>query len=244
MTAPSSERPSVDDEGEELPDSNSRTALFDLDGVLTRRDTFATLVKRRLLAAPWRLALAAPALLPLGLTVRAPEFRAPISRYLVRVALLGLSPEQARTLSRALGREFAATAAWLNLELVERARRHLDHGDRVVVVTATERTLARELLDAVGLADAELLASELGAAPGGTGLRFHNYGRQKLRTLSRRVPQPWSVLYSDSWADQAVMDHVDRVVLVTDSKRLLIRATRKWGSAVVSSTPSNLDRIR
>ena len=219
------------------PSNSPRVVLFDLDGVITRRDTFATLVARRLRSSPWRLAAAAPALPLLTLTSRWPERRGPVSRDLVRVALLGISVEQAGELAAAIGHEFADTTDWLNAPLIDSARRHLDEGDEVVFVTATEHGLARILLDAVGLPDAGLFGSHLARLRAGVGLRPHNYGRQKLRTMQEHGPaQPWSVLYTDSLADDPLARQVRRVVLVGARPALIRQARRRFG-VPISTAP-------
>lgn len=213
--------------------SGRPSVLFDLDGVLTSRDTFATLVQRRLLRAPWRLPLALPALPLLAASGLFPLWRGSISRYLVRVALLGATPEQAREEGRELGREFARTPGWLCRAGVDAAREHLAAGDRVVVLTATEHTLARTLLDELGLGEAELLASGLADAPGGVRMRPHNYGARKLTALrASGVPRPWTVMYTDSWADSVVLAEVEQVVLVAPAPRLLERACERWPGRV------------
>ncbi|HYF73917.1 MAG TPA: haloacid dehalogenase-like hydrolase [Nocardioides sp.] len=209
------------------------TVVFDLDGVITARDTFATLVTRRLRRAPWRLALALPALPLMAATSGRPAWRAPVARYLVRVALLRSDPGTAREEARRLALEFAATPDWLCPAGLDAARRHLAAGDRVVVLTATEQTLARTLLDEVGLRDAELIASGLASAPGGARMRPHTYGARKLEALrTAGVPRPWAVMYTDSWADSPVLAEVDQVVLVAPAPRLLERARRTWPGRV------------
>ena len=206
-----------------------RVVLFDLDGVLTTRDTFATVVTRRLLRSPWRLALALPALPVLAATGALPAVRGRASRYLVRVALCGISLEEAGDVSRAVGLEFAGDPGALRPAAITAARRHLDTGDRVVVVTATEEGLARVLLDAIGLDAAELVASRLTEGRVGTGIGVHNYGRRKVDSLSTMgIPHPWAVMYSDSWADAPLLDRVERPVLVDPSPRLLARGRRRW----------------
>jgi phosphatidylglycerophosphatase C len=220
------------------PPTPRRVTLFDLDGVLTRRDTFATLVSRRLRRSPWRLMAALPALPLLALTTDRPRWRAPVARYLVRVALLGTTIEEARTLAATLGAEFAGTPQWLNMSGIVAAREHLAGGDRVVVVTATEEGLARRLLEDLGLAGAELIASGLSPAVGGVRLRPHNYGQVKVASLrSTNLPRPWTVLYTDSWADAPVMREVERVVLVEPSTGLLRRVHDQLG-VTVSTLPS------
>ena len=236
--------PDSDASGAHHPASDAAAVvLFDLDGVLTRKDTFATLVVRRLKASPWRLALALPALPALAVTGATPRWRGPISRYLVRVALLGLTPARARKLGVDLATEFASTPEWLQLAGIAAARNHLAAGDRVLVVTATERTLARTLLDALDLERAELLASHLTPAPGGPGMLPHNFGPQKLKSLrAARVPQPWTALYTDSWADLPAMREVQHVVLVDVSPRLERRARRALHVQVEVIRPANQQR--
>lgn len=211
------------------------SVVFDLDGVLTSRDTFATLVRRRLTRAPWRLALALPALPLMAVTGDRPRVRGATARYLVRVALLGSTPEQARQEARELAREFARTPGWLCQAGLDAARRHLAAGDRVVVLTATAQSLARTLLDELGLGEAELLGSGLASAPGGVRMRPHNYGSRKLSTLrASDVPRPWTVMYTDSWADSAVFAEMERVVLVDPTPRLLERARSAWPGRIES----------
>jgi phosphatidylglycerophosphatase C len=213
--------------------SGPATVLFDLDGVLTSRDTFATLVTRRLTRAPWRLVLALPALPLMALTGYRPQWRGPVSRYLVRVALLGSDPERARDEARGLGQEFARHPDWLRPAGIEAARGHLEAGDEVVVLTATEQTLARTLLDEVGLGRARLLASALTRAPGGVRMHPHNYGARKLDALrAAGAPRPWTVMYTDSWADRPTLAEVEQVVLVAPAPRLLERARRTWPGKV------------
>lgn len=191
--------------------------LVDLDGVLTSRDTFETLVTRRLRASPCRVALAVPAL-PFSSVA---ALRPMVARYLVRLALMGTTLEEAGALSAELGAEFARTPAWLHQGVAALVRHHLDAGDRVIVVTATETSLARTLLDGLGLGDAELVASQLSALRLGPGLRPHNHGPAKRRALARLgVPAPWSVLYTDSLADLPLMRDAQRVVLVGANDRL------------------------
>lgn len=215
-------------------------ALFDLDGVLTRRDTFATLVRRRLTRSPVRLALALPALPVMAATSAVPRARGPVARYLVRVALLGAEPDAVRTDAERLAGEFAQTPAWLDLAGIRAALEHLDRGDRVVVVTATEETLARSLLDRLGLGAAEVVASQVAAGRFGARLHPHNYGRRKLAALCGRLPEPpWPVMYTDSWADAPLLRNVEHSVLVRPSRRLRRRAARGLVHA-----PSTLGPVR
>jgi phosphatidylglycerophosphatase C len=202
--------------------------LFDLDGVLAHKDTFSVFTARRLRRGPWRLVLALPALPVLALTGGRPVLRGAAARYLVRVALLGADLQQVSRELALLGGEFAATPEWLLADGIERARHHLACGDRVVVVTASEHGLARALLDAVGLAEVELVASRLAPKPLGPGLEPHNYGAAKVAALhAADVAQPWTVMYTDSLADLATLRETERQVLVNPGSRLRNRLARE-----------------
>jgi phosphatidylglycerophosphatase C len=202
--------------------------LFDLDGVLAHKDTFSVFTARRLRRRPWRLPLVVPALPVLALTGGCPALRGSTARYLVRVALLGADLQQVRRELVLLGGEFASTPQWLLAEGIERARQHLQRGDRVVVVTASEHGLARALLDAVGLEDAELVASKLSPKPLGLGLEPHNYGAAKVAALrAAGVAQPWAVMYTDSLADLPALRETERQVLVNPTSRLRNRLARE-----------------
>jgi phosphatidylglycerophosphatase C len=207
-----------------------RVVLFDLDGVLTSRDTFATLVARRLARQPWRLPLALPALPLLALGAAGPRLRGAVSRYLVRVAFLGVALRDGLRESRGLGAEFAARPAWLRAAALRTVREHLERGDRVLVVTATEGGLARALLDGVGLADVELVASRLVGAAAGLRLWPHNYGAAKLDgLLTAGVSAPWDAMYSDSAADLALLEQARSPVLVSPSPSTVRRVAKALG---------------
>ena len=208
--------------------------LFDLDGVLTSRDTFGLLVRRRLVTSPWRLLLALPALALLPVAGDRPRLRAPVARSVVRVALAGESLTAVQSACRVLGAEFAATPAWLHREAVRRASEHLRRGDRVLVITATEEGLARTLLDSLGLEKVEVLASRLAPSRLGTRLSPHLYGAAKVEALlAAGIPPPWKAMYTDSVADFPVLREVERAVLVNPSRRLLTLACSLTGQVEV-----------
>lgn len=200
--------------------------VFDLDGVLTGRDTFTEFVVRAARADPWRMALLVPAVLPLALTAARPELRAVVSRYAVRIALLARDLDEVRGCLAALGREFVERQhewGWVRPQAREQVAAHLEAGDRVVVATATERTLARALLDAWGLHSVDVVASELHRSKVGSGLRPHNIGRTKanrLHDFAGPSGERLAVLYTDSRADLPLMQAAAEVVLVNGSQRL------------------------
>ncbi len=209
------------------PAARPPVILFDLDGVLARQDTFTVFVRRQLRARAWRIPLAAPALPALAATGELPALRGLLAKHVVRVALLGLSLDAAVAALGALGREFAETPAWLYRDGIESARGHLDQGHRVIVVTASERHLARALLDGVGLERAELFASDLTQRLGGLELSPHNYGHRKRQSLEAAgIEHPWQRMYSDSVADLPTLLVTEEQVLVNPSRAARQRLTR------------------
>ncbi len=203
-------------------------ALFDLDGVLVRGDTFTRLLRRHLSGSLSRTVLVVP-VLPL---TAIPVLRPTATRLIMRLALIGWDPARFRAQAEAFGRELAADHGVAIPEAVAAARSHGGSGGRVVVVTACEHDLARAVLDALGLADVELVASRLGWGRFGVGRgSLHNYGREKPRQLAAYgVLPPWDHAYGDSPADLPMLAGARRAVLVNPDQDLVIRARRELGS--------------
>lgn len=82
--------------------------LFDLDGVLTRGNTMASLVSRRLARHPVRLLRAAPLFLLSLAAHPQSRLRANVNRRLVALALKGLTEDDYTELAIRTGRQLAA----------------------------------------------------------------------------------------------------------------------------------------
>lgn len=117
------------------------------------------------------------------------------------------------------GKSLASQQRWVIHAGVAQVRREQQH-KKVIVTTGTELTLARSFLDAVGLQDVELCASELEFAGRSARYRVHNYGQRKLMVLES---VGWelhrSLLYTDSIADLALAGRARWTVLVNPSRR-------------------------
>lgn len=211
-------------EGAERP-----VVLFDLDGVLTRRDTYAGFVTRRLVRGPLRFALALP-LVPLLLV---PRTRRRAGSLLVHLSLVGLSVGRYRALAEGFGARLAVTPRAVHADCVAAMRRHLDDGARVVVVTACEETVARALLAGLGLDAVELVASRLRRDGRRWRVENHNLGEEKPRQLvARGIAPPWEVAYSDHAVDFPMLREARVAVLVNPSAALLARARRELPAEV------------
>lgn len=198
--------------------------LFDLDGVLLRGDTMAHLVKTALARRPWRM----PAALALLLCARAVPghscARAASNRALVRLALRGVPESHYLELVADTAHRLSDTSA--DQGLIDEAIAHRASGARVLVVTATERSLAEAYLSVVGLEDVEVLASSISFRQQPR-LDTHNVGPAKVEAARQAGADLSSaLLYTDSSSDLPLMRAVREVVLVNPG-RSTQRAVRR-----------------
>jgi phosphatidylglycerophosphatase C len=209
---------------------------MDFDGVLVREDSLGGFLRQHLTGAPWRVPgflAATSALVPL---IGVPATRSRGLRLLLRAGFAGLSSEQYHQRVAAFGTALAARPGALLEPGVAAARAHLDDGDRVVVVTGSEETLARAVLDAAGLGDVELVASRIGTTPLGLAFEVHAYGPRKVVELTERgIVPPWDVAYSDSAADLPMLRGARSAVLVN--------VGRRSGAAVRSALPGRVTDV-
>jgi phosphatidylglycerophosphatase C len=202
------------------------TVLFDMDGVLVKGDSFA-LFMRRAGAVGWRRATGFVGMLASAPLALVPRQRSRAIRLVVRAGLLGMSTEEFRRRAKAFGEALASEPGRVGKEGIRAAQDHLKAGDRVIVVTASEETLARAYLDRIGLHGVELIASQVDDG-------VHNRGAAKVDQLAARgISPPWQVAYSDSLIDLPMLRGAQRAVLVNASQRTLTKARTALGDRLV-----------
>lgn len=202
--------------------------LFDFDGVLFKGDSFAAFLRDRCKRQWWRVALASPLLVVASPFVLVRRTRPRTMNFLVRLALLGTSMPRYRRLAQDFGSALARDARHFSRPALEALNAHRHQGARVIIVTGSEETLARAMLDGLGLPEVELVASTL--APGRLGPRVgvHNVGFQKAHQLRLRgVRAPWDVAYGDSFADLDMLAAARSAVLVNPDRALLARMSSR-----------------
>jgi len=206
-----------------------RTVLFDFDGVITVTDTFGLFMRERY-AGLGRKLLLLPALPWLAL-VRPFSWRLAV-RTLVHVGLLGLGEQRYREVVLGFAGRLVRRPKQFQRDALLALRRHQAEGDRVIVVTGCERTLARGLLDELGLSEVELVASELVSGWLGMRVRRHNIGQHKLLSLAEVGVARWDRAYGDSALDIPMLKGAAEPVLVNGSPKLCKQVERALGRSV------------
>lgn len=200
--------------------------LFDLDGVLTTRDSMAALIVQRLKRRPARFLAVLPLFLFAVMSGSHRALTAKANRRIVRLVLRGLSEQEYVALAAETGRLLASQEGFLRDPLVQLCD-EASEGSRAVVVTASEHHLARSILDAAGLSHVELLASELIFEGRRPRFRMHNVGRRKIRSVEDAGIEVGGVtFYTDSATDLPLAVMVAEAVLVHPAgrSRRLLRA--------------------
>ena len=207
--------------------------LFDFDGVIVAGDSFAAWLRREGLKPPLRR-LAGWLLAPVGLPLMA--FPATLSfgaRLFLHAAVLGADSATLRASLDAWGRALSRRPGKVIHDGLSMLRGHLSAGDRVVVVSGTESTLLRAVLDELGVQGAEIVASEIDLDGRRARVRRHCFGTGKLAALSAAgIAPPWDVAYSDSPNDLPLLRHAREAVCVNWRPGHRSRAASAPGGAV------------
>ncbi|HEU0276839.1 MAG TPA: haloacid dehalogenase-like hydrolase [Rhodanobacteraceae bacterium] len=207
-----------------------RVVLFDFDGVLVRGDTFGLFMRAQYARAWWRKLLAAAAL-PWLLVVWPFSWRRGL-RTLVHIGLLGVGERRYHELGEAFVHTLVRQPRRFFREGLFALRRHVAAGDRVVVVTGCEESLARGVLQALGIDGVELLASRLVPTRFGMRSGWHNVGARKVALLAEHGIEAWQVAYSDSIQDLPMLAGAAQAVLVNGSPKLCKRVENAMGHSI------------
>jgi len=203
------------------------TVVFDLDKVLLGGDASTLFLHGRLRQSPRRLLLlllAAPLLVPGALV---PQLRPLSARVMTRIAVGGRSTSDVEAVASAFGAALTRKPEAAVAEAIACVREHQRNGDRVVVATGCEETLARGFLAAVGLGDLDVIGSTGALWPPRVQRAM---GESKVTMLSERgYPPPWSAAYSDSTSDLPLFAGTPRPVLVNADEKAARQVERSLG---------------
>ena len=228
--------------------------VFDLDGVLTRRDTLTALILRAALRSPWRLVRLPGALIAVVRHGQDVPRRATAVARLVAVLFAGRGAAEVDAWCEQVGTRAVASRRWARPELLAEYRRLQQDGNRVVVATATEERVARAVLRAAGLESEAVHGSRITTSDEGAELVVYNYGPRKLRSLQEGpYDLTRATFYTDSRSDLPVASVARRTVLVAPSRATLEAvATAGLGARIhvwsaadrVTAAPSGATRGR
>lgn len=210
----------------------ARVVLFDFDGVIVRGDSFSAFVRWHLRRSWWRLLvclLLLPVLAPFWFVRR---LRMRVLGVFVRIALLGIDSARFEHLLDAFVVDWVGRPRIFLRDGIRELRRHMQVGDRVIVVSGCEERLLRKVFDAIGLTNIELIGSRLKEGRMGMCKLVHNVGRTKPRQLvAHGIEAPWDIAYSDSAHDIPMLKGAREPVLVNASVETVRRIERALGHA-------------
>jgi phosphatidylglycerophosphatase C len=203
------------------------TVVFDLDKVLLGGDASTLFLHGRLRLRPGRtlaLLLAAPAFL-VGAAV--PHLRPLTARVMTRLAVGGSPTTDVDRIAAAYRAALQVKPEAAIAEAIACVRRHQAAGERVVVATGCEETLARGYLAAVGLGDLDVVGSTGSLWPPRV-RRVMGEGKVGMLT-DRGYPPPWTAAYSDAPSDLPLFAGTPRPVLVNGDEKAAARIARALG---------------
>lgn len=207
----------------------SHVVVFDFDGTLVRRDSFFDFSLRYCLRRPERLLLVIT-LLPVALLASLSSTGAGGS-VLLWAMTVGSSTRCFALALRSYARQ--TLPGYANPAIFAELARHLREGSRVVIATGTMPIVVRTLLGTRQVERLPIVGSRLRRRFGGLVAETHCIGRVKVRELERRHGiVAWHSVYTDSFADRALLRRARDVHLVATSRRTLLRTRSLLGPDV------------
>lgn len=193
--------------------------VYDLDGVITTRDSFTALIVEQLRRSPLRLLQALPAAATMLASRREKRKRQAAAR-VAAIALTGMSDDDYAALATSFGTRIGGDPAWIRAETVERIRRQSAQGMRVVIATATEQRLAQALLAQAAVPYDLLSASVLSERAAGMEVLDHRVGARKTDALREQgIPIERAEFVTDSMTDLPTARAAAQVTLIGASQK-------------------------
>lgn len=209
------------------------TVVFDLDKVLVSGNVVALFLRGLLWRSPVRallVCLAAPALATAAIF---PRLRPMCARAIVWLTM-GSASTHRKKVADVFRPALLRRPQAVNADAVACLRAHRAAGQRVVVATAAEETLASGYLEALGFADVALVASVGQLRP--WRLRRAHGQAKVLFLIESGFPPPWVTVYSDSASDAPLFAGTTRPALVNATGRTVERVRRRLGRMPESRT--------
>lgn len=208
-----------------------RVVLFDFDGVVVRHQTLELFFRDRLSGlGRWRLLLALPLVPLVPLLIGSVAGNRFLGRVFLRVVTIGRRESAYRRMVDAYGRTYARRPGVFVRDAVATLRRHIEAGDRVVIVSGNDLSMVEAILDEVSLTGYELIASQTRGGVFGVHFTRHNVDGVKVRTLDcAGIPRPWAIAYSDSLSDLPMLKAAEAAKLINPTPKIEKKASRALG---------------
>jgi phosphatidylglycerophosphatase C len=208
-----------------------RVVLFDFDGVIVRHQTLELFFRERLKGlGRWRLLLALPWLPFLPFMLRTNGGTNFLGRVFLRAVTFGRTEKNFQRLVGAFGRAYARRPGVFVRDGVATMRRHIEAGDRVIIVTGNVAPLVEAILDEVNLRGPELIASQVRGGPFGVHFTRQNVDGMKVKAVERAgIARPFAVAYGDSVSDLPMLKAAEAAKLVNPSARTLKKMRKPLG---------------
>jgi phosphatidylglycerophosphatase C len=206
-----------------MPIPPTELIVYDLDGVITTRDSFTALIIAQLRRQPFRLVRALPAALTMLLS-RSEDRRHSAARRVTQIALAHVTEAGYAELAETFGARIGQDPSWIRTAAVDRVRAQHAHGARIVIATATEHQLARALLEQAGVPYDVLLASQLASTATGIEFSDHRVAARKVAALREQgIAIETAEFVTDSLTDLPAARAAARVVLIGASANTRVR---------------------
>jgi phosphatidylglycerophosphatase C len=205
----------------------TQTVVFDMDKVLLGGDASTLFLHGRLRQAPRRALPLLPAAPLLAVLAAVPQTRALGARLMTRLAVGGRPGPDVEAVADAYREALTRKPEAAVADAIAEIGKHRSAGERVVVATGCEETLARGFLRAIGLGDLDVVGSTGRLWPPRVRRAM---GESKVVLLTERgYPPPWAAVYSDSDSDLPMFAGTPRPVLVNAGERAAERLARVLG---------------
>ncbi|WP_220150003.1 haloacid dehalogenase-like hydrolase [Acidipropionibacterium virtanenii] len=218
------------------PTGHADVIIYDLDGVITTRDSFAALIVEQLRKAPLRFLRALPAAMAMFLGVNE-EWKRQAAARVTAIAFAGMRDYEYAALATAFGIRIGDDPSWIRASTAERIRRQKADGAWIIIATATERRLAESLLEQASVPYDSLSASLLTETACGVEVDDHRVGQRKADALREQgIAIHDAEFVTDSMTDLPTARLAARVTLIGASQKTRERYSRR-GISPTEVTP-------
>ena len=199
-------------------------AIFDMDGVLTSRDTLTALIVLALGRRPWRLPAILLSLVRLALNREDVDARIRHGSVIVAVAFSGMDERQLENDARALARRWMVSPRRVRSGGVAAFLDHASAGDTVIVATASDGRVARAVAREIGVLPTLVISSAIVLTGRTAEIKPYSLGYHKRDALrAAGVELRTARFYTDSATDLPTARECGATVLIHPTSRTLAR---------------------